>query len=183
LAQRANVPPYVIFSDYSLSEMASYFPQATAAFSQISGVGNFKLEKYAGEFLPIIREYCRDNDISEKPHVKAGRRSRRTAISPRTVAIAEAISCGKSIETVASDFGFKNQTIIGHLSKYLKAGGNLDAARIIELSELDSVQRQKVLDVMADLGIEALRPIYDHFDGRISYEELWILRLYYLAVE
>jgi ATP-dependent DNA helicase RecQ len=45
LAQRASLPPYTIFSDYSLSEMAFYFPQTETAFAQISGVGNHKLHK------------------------------------------------------------------------------------------------------------------------------------------
>ncbi len=65
LAQQAGLPPYIIFSDYSLAEMATYFPQTESAFIDISGVGNYKLEKYAGEFLPIICAYCQQNDIAE----------------------------------------------------------------------------------------------------------------------
>jgi ATP-dependent DNA helicase RecQ len=67
LAKQAGIPPYVIFSDYSLSEMACNFPQSKKSFLRISGVGTYKLENYADEFLPIICAYCRDKGIAEKP--------------------------------------------------------------------------------------------------------------------
>jgi len=60
LADAAHTPPYVIFSDRSLAEMAIYFPQSRASFAHIFGVGQAKLEKYADLFLPIIQAYCRE---------------------------------------------------------------------------------------------------------------------------
>ena len=65
LASEANVPPYVIFSDRSLAEMAVHYPQSETSFAGINGVGKFKLTKYAAEFLPIIRHYCVQNNIEE----------------------------------------------------------------------------------------------------------------------
>lgn len=67
LAEENNIPPYTIFSDKSLVEMATYFPQSTAAFATMYGVGEAKLAKYATHFLPVIQEYCRANHIPEKP--------------------------------------------------------------------------------------------------------------------
>jgi ATP-dependent DNA helicase RecQ len=57
LADAANVPPYVIFSDRSLVEMAAYFPQSRASFATMYGVGQAKLEKYAAVFLLLIQAY------------------------------------------------------------------------------------------------------------------------------
>jgi len=54
LAMSANVPPYVIFNDKSLREMAEKLPQDLAAFGNISGVGKAKLEKYGDTFLSVI---------------------------------------------------------------------------------------------------------------------------------
>jgi ATP-dependent DNA helicase RecQ len=65
IADAAGVPAFVIFSDRSLAEMATYFPQSPASFSMIYGVGRLKLQKYADHFLPIIREYCDANQIPE----------------------------------------------------------------------------------------------------------------------
>jgi len=56
LAQEANVPPYVIFHDSVLRELAAQKPDSLAAMSRISGVGARKLDAYGGAFLSIIRE-------------------------------------------------------------------------------------------------------------------------------
>jgi ATP-dependent DNA helicase RecQ len=55
LAMEAGVPPYVIFNDKSLHEMAEKLPQDLAAFGNISGVGKAKLEKYGDIFLSAIK--------------------------------------------------------------------------------------------------------------------------------
>ncbi len=59
LADAADVPPYVVFHDTALQEMATYFPTSAESFKLMHGVGPAKVEKYADIFLPIIRAYCR----------------------------------------------------------------------------------------------------------------------------
>ena len=54
-ARDENVPPYVVFSDATLIEMATYLPQNTNEMRKISGVGDFKLEKYGADFLERLR--------------------------------------------------------------------------------------------------------------------------------
>ena len=67
LADRQNIPPYAIFSDRSLVEMATYFPQSRENLLAINGVGVNKLNRYGNVFLHIIRHHCEANRISEKP--------------------------------------------------------------------------------------------------------------------
>lgn len=58
LAVEQNLPPYIIFSDASLKEMATYYPRSREEFSQIKGVGNQKLIQYAEVFIREIDDYC-----------------------------------------------------------------------------------------------------------------------------
>jgi ATP-dependent DNA helicase RecQ len=67
LADDSDLPPYVIFSDKSLMQMAAYFPQSRDSFLEIYGVGNHKLEKYGSIFLDLIRRYCKNHGIQETP--------------------------------------------------------------------------------------------------------------------
>jgi len=62
LANEANVPPYVIFGDRSLIEMATHFPQSHASFGAIHGVGATKIKRFADEFIPLIVAHCEEND-------------------------------------------------------------------------------------------------------------------------
>lgn len=67
LADEAGVPPYVIFSDKTLIEMAVFFPQSRDSLLDIHGVGAVKCKKFGELFLNIIRLYCRENQIEERP--------------------------------------------------------------------------------------------------------------------
>ena len=63
LADKAGLPPYVIFPDKTLIEMAAFFPRSGESLLRIHGVGAVKYSKYGAIFLNIINEYCRDHHI------------------------------------------------------------------------------------------------------------------------
>ena len=67
LAAARNVPPYVIFGDRTLRQMAYYVPQTSESLAQISGVGAVKLEQLGEEFLAEIVAYAREHEIEERP--------------------------------------------------------------------------------------------------------------------
>ncbi|HEX9022997.1 MAG TPA: HRDC domain-containing protein, partial [Geobacteraceae bacterium] len=60
LADEQRVPPFVIFGDATLAEMAACRPQDMEEMSRIGGVGKFKLGRYGAEFLHVIREFRRE---------------------------------------------------------------------------------------------------------------------------
>ena len=61
LAADRNVPPFIIFSDRTLHEMAAHFPTTPDEMWNITGVGEKKLQQYAGDFLPVVNAYVRDH--------------------------------------------------------------------------------------------------------------------------
>jgi ATP-dependent DNA helicase RecQ len=65
LADSSGVPPYVIFSDKTLVEMATYFPQSRESLLDIHGIGAVKCDRYGATFLEIIDLFCRQNDVEE----------------------------------------------------------------------------------------------------------------------
>jgi ATP-dependent DNA helicase RecQ len=66
LADKSGVPPYVIFSDKTLIEMARFFPQSRDSLLTIHGVGAVKCRKFGALFLDVIKRYCRENQIEER---------------------------------------------------------------------------------------------------------------------
>ena len=176
LAQAAGVPPYVIFSDRSLVEMATYFPQSAAVFSTLYGVGEAKLARYAEEFLPLIRDYCRQNNLSE--------RSRTAAATPpppitggRTEEIVSLYHNGHMITDIAALYGIKLGTVLNHLWNYANSGQPLRRDGLRDFCQLSPQVPQQALDVFTELGTEYLRPIFDALEGAVSYDDLKVLRL------
>ncbi len=66
LADRGNMPPYIVFSDKTLIEMATYFPRSRESLLTIHGVGPVKYEKYGTAFLRIIDGYCSERGVDIK---------------------------------------------------------------------------------------------------------------------
>ncbi len=66
LADRERVPPYVIFPDTTLKELATYYPQNPESLKGIYGIGQIKLERYGNIFLEAIIDYCTRYGIAEK---------------------------------------------------------------------------------------------------------------------
>ena len=190
LADQENVPPYVIFSDKTLVEMSAYFPQSNESLLQISGIGSVKLTQYGDVFLQVIIEFCQHHQIEEV--VITGRKPRQsnqssaakrlTRNDARHIVIGKKFSEGMTLEQVQNEYSLKLSTILSHLYKYQSEVGNLpkrdDFLRCSELS-IDKVD--KVVQSFHSHGTERLRPVYEDLNKAISYDELHLIRLHYIA--
>ena len=181
LADAEGIPPYVVFSDRTLKEMATYFPHSTESFEIMHGIGQMKVEKYAGSFLPIICTYCQQHGLTEKP--KSAR-----AVVPKVRAksrsqeVGERFQAGESIAELMQVYGIKRSTIIAHLSKYVQARNPLPVERLYAESSLSDEIKDRVLETFDELGPDYLNPVFDAFNETISYEELHLIRVIYWVV-
>ncbi|MBI5823920.1 MAG: DNA helicase RecQ [Chloroflexi bacterium] len=179
LADASNVPPYVIFSDKTLVQMAAYFPQDKDSLLNMSGMGRVKYERYGADFLTIIKEYCRENKIEEK--YKSPMREKDDA-GRRYMAVGEAYNAGESLENLMARYGVTADTILNHLARFMMAGNPLRSAEdLIALSKLTPDQQQKVFIAFDELGADMLKPIHEKLNATVNYDELKILRLCYLC--
>lgn len=67
MAHELFLPPYVIFPDVTLMEMAYYYPKTAQSMLKMHGVGEVKMERYGDRFLTAIRDYCKNHSLEEKP--------------------------------------------------------------------------------------------------------------------
>lgn len=186
LSDEANLPPYAVFSDRSLIEMAHFLPHSQASFLQIHGVGQAKLEKYADAFLDVIQAHCHEHNLSEVQNEAVASVAKKTAsssaLSSKTKEIAKRFNQGESIEQLANCNKVKPQTILTHLEKFIKANNQIDnpeqflSTLDISKSLLDTVVRSFKVN-----GTERLKPTFDELDGRLDYLGLTLIRLYYMC--
>lgn len=84
IASRRGVPPYVVFGDVTLRQMAAYFPQSRDSLSRIHGVGSVKLDQYGDEFLVVITEYAQARNLTDRmPGLQTGFERQPSAIRSR----------------------------------------------------------------------------------------------------
>ena len=180
LADESRVPPYVIFSDKSLVEMARYLPLSPESFLGINGVGSAKLQKYGQVFIDLIQAYCREHNLdgtSSQEPLPASRLQK----TPRHIQVGEAFTSGQSVAEIAAAFSVQTGTVIEHLYKYLLEGHPLRPEEILRLSTLPAGEQSRALEAFDRLGAEYLRPVFDALDETISFDELKILRMVYLC--
>ena len=180
IADRTKVPPYIIFPDKSLIEMAAYFPQSENLFARIHGVGKFKVHKYAEYFLPVIIRYCRTNNITEKLTVRHKRERKATLKSARFIEIGEAYKESKSFEELLNKVNIKRNTIISHLTTYVREGNKINTDMMLKLIEGSEEKQKKAFAVFEKLGANLLKPVFDELEETITYDDLRVLRLCYL---
>ena len=174
LAQARNVPPYVIFGDRSLQEMAHYLPQSRESFSHISGVGRVKLDEFAQDFLAEIRGFAEPRGLAERPRRQRQTRRRRDirrrgSTHRQTL---DLLLSGLSVAEVSRQRGLTVATITSHLEQLIAAGETLPLER--ELPAPERVTR--ISEAFARTQSPALGPVRQLLGDDYSYEELRIVR-------
>ena len=179
MADEASVPPYVIFSDRTLIEMAAYYPQSVSSLLRISGVGQAKLRQYGEAFLDVIRGYSEKHELKETSKEPTREKS---DSGRRYVIVAEAYNAGETIQGLMERYRVTAGTILEHLTRYLAAGNRLrNGEDLGSLTSATPEQIQAAIAAFDEVGTAFLKPAYDKLNGSLPYEELKILRLLYMV--
>jgi ATP-dependent DNA helicase RecQ len=183
LASASNVPPYVVFSDATLIEMATYLPLNELDMLMMSGVGDLKFEKYGDYFLDTISKYCTENKIDTRIKLKSksGSSTKKTSSSTKKTnssrrnidgkstyeATLEQFQQGQTIAEIASNRGLNPSTIEGHLIRYISSGE-------VELHDIVAADKVEVIkEAILQLGERpALTPIKELLGEGYDYGEI-----------
>ncbi len=185
LSDAAGIPPYVIFSDRTLYEMAAYFPRSTQSLLKIHGIGQVKAERYGQVFLAIVQDFCQEHGLAEQTRpsrqpLPAGQIN--MELKPRLLEVAEAYNAGASVEALADAYQVKLETILDHLWQFERNGGSLRYSDdFMKLAEADPAIQARALAALQELGTGLLKPVYEALGGALNYDQLRLLRLHYLS--
>jgi len=172
-ATRQNVPAYVVFGDAALRDMARLRPSALDGFRNVKGVGEKKLADYGPDFLDAISSYCQQQQLSQdvaRRFVPSDPKPASTGINASSVAAFEFFRRGATIEDVANRMNRANSTVAGYLNDYLRHDQVVDPSTWVAP---DIVQR--IEQVIEQVGNERLKPIHEHLNGEIGYDEIRIV--------
>ncbi len=183
LADEQGVPPYVVFPDTSLQEMARQRPQTQQQFEQIPGVGARKLAAFYSIFTSEIRTYCEDLGLEmelgtiKPPKAKAVETASKenTPSSPagsvtRQLTLAM-FQQGLSMDEIAQRRNMSRGTILTHLTELLESGESLDMERLIRPDRYNVIA-----DALREVGGELLKPVKEFLGDEYAYDEIRLVR-------
>ncbi|TLS35031.1 DNA helicase RecQ [Pseudalkalibacillus caeni] len=170
IAEDMSLPPYVVFSDASLKDMARYIPETKQSMLEIKGVGEKKYEQYGETFLKEIASFLETNGsikpakVEQQPSGSKISKKDPKDDSPSYLVSYEAYQNGKQIKEIALERELSSQTIEGHLFKAYQEGHPLDWNQFFtpEIEEM-------VLAEYEQLDEKKLRPIKERLSDDIGY--------------
>jgi ATP-dependent DNA helicase RecQ len=175
LADEKGVPPFVVFSDRTLREMAHFFPTDDAEMSIITGVGAQKLEQFGREFSRSIRDYLDAHPALEKPQrnpaIPQGPQPALRDRKSTTETTWELLQKGLSVKDVANLRSLSQGTICAHIEQLMLAGENVNIDQFI-----DPARRREITDLFVRTGDEKLGPIVEASNNTVTYEEARLVR-------
>jgi ATP-dependent DNA helicase RecQ len=176
IADEKGVPPYVVFGDLALRQMAFYLPQSEENFARITGVGAEKLKQYGKIFIEAIQNYAMINNLSEKdiPGKRAARPRRSKGLGPTYQETQQLVLQKMSIEKMADMRGLAAGTITAHIEKLVATGEEMD----IDYLRPPLERFKKIEAAFKESGGINLSPVREVLGEGFSYDELRIARLF-----
>ncbi len=179
IADAGDLPPYVIFADRTLRQMAAHMPTEPPQLARLHGIGTHKLETYGTAFIEAIQQYLNTHPDTEDARVPIGPLPASPPSSPPvkhqgggTYSVTlELLREGKSLEEIARIRDLVIGTIEGHLARLIEQGEDLDWR-----SHIPSDTETLLRTLFEQHGTEPLAPIIEAADGAATYGQAKILR-------
>ena len=175
LALARGVPAYVIFGDEPLRDFARYRPTSVAKFATIRGVGEQKKEDFANTFVSAISEYSKQHQLSTDLDTSVKPAAVETPVAiPKTNSFAafEFFRQGESLDVIAKKLDRAYSTICGYLEDYLRHEKITDCTPWV-----DPDTRDQIVAVAHLVENRRVKPLFDHFKAKISFETLRIVMI------
>ncbi|HEY3966280.1 MAG TPA: DNA helicase RecQ [Planctomycetaceae bacterium] len=166
-----DVPPYLIFGDATLRELARVRPSSLDNLATIYGIGEAKFRDFGQTFFDFLDVECRAKNLSrDQPTVTKSPASNVERSAPTTIAGADLFRRGASIDDVMEHTSRARSTVTQYLCDFLQA----EPQPSVEPWVSNEIY-QRVAEAAEKVGIEKLKPIFEALEGRHSYDEIRIV--------
>lgn len=178
IAKEKNLPPYVIFQDPSLEEMATTYPTSKEEMAQVNGVGMGKVNKFGQPFLQVIQKYVEDNDIETASDVvvKSSVNKSKTKIS-----IIQQIDRKIDLEEIAESTRLSFEDLLTEIENICFSGTKLNLSYYID-QVLDLHKQEEIHDYFMEAETDSLEEaLKSDAIADYSEEEIRLMRIKFLS--
>ncbi len=177
VAKRKEVPPYVVFQDPSLDDMATKYPITMEELAQIHGVGEGKARKYGKDFVELIAQYVEENDITRPDDLIIKSTGSK---SGNKLYFITSIDRKLSFEDMASAKGMEMDQLLKELESIVFSGTRLNVGYQVD-EMLDDEQQEELHDYFIESETDDIKTAAEEFDGDYEDEELRLYRLKFIS--
>ena len=176
-AKAQNLPPYVVFQEPSLEDMATRYPITMEELTNIAGVGQGKANKFGKPFIDVIKKYVEDNDIERPDDMVVKSIVNKSGLK---VFVIQSIDAKRSLEDIARAKGKEVDDILTEIERIVSSGTKLNINYLLD-ELLDEEYQEEIIDFMREMESDSMQEIFDEFDDVYSEEELRLVRVKFIS--
>lgn len=177
VAKKLGVPPFVVFQDPSLEDMALKYPISIEELTNIHGVGEGKAKKYGKEFAELIDRYVQENDIVRPDDLVVKSTG---ANSANKLYIIQNIDRKLALTDIASAKGLNMDALIKEMEQIVYSGTKLNIKYWID-EMLDDEQQEEIHEYFMESETDRIEDALREFDGDYDIDELRLMRIKFIS--
>jgi ATP-dependent DNA helicase RecQ len=179
VAKEKNLPPFVIFLETSLEDMATMYPTSMAELEKISGVSKGKAMRYGKPFLDVITKYVEENDITRPDDFVMKSVMNR---NNNKIFIIQNVDRKMPLETIAKNRDLSIEELLEEMETIVASGTKLNLDYAID-EMVDEYEQEEILDYFKSCETSSLQVAQEELsDSNFSWEQLKLMRIKFLCV-
>lgn len=177
LADKLGLPPFVIFQDPSLEDMALKYPVTIEELSNVHGVGEGKAKKYGVTFVTLISDYVAENDIIRPDDFIVKSTGTNSALK---LYIIQNVDRKLALDDIADAKGIEMDELMDEMEAIVNSGTKLNIDYWVD-ETLDEDQQEELHDYFLEAETDSIEEAMDEFDGDYDTDELRLYRIKFIS--
>ena len=178
VSKRMERPPYVIFQDVSIDQMATDYPVTLEELKNIQGVGEGKVKQpYAKEFVELIKKYCDENDIERQVDLRVRTVAKKSMLK---VKIIQSIDRQVALDDIANAQGIDFDELLDEVEAIVYSGTKLNIDYFLE-EVMDEDHIDDIYDYFAESDTDRLSVAQDELGEEYTEDEIRLVRIKFLS--
>ncbi|WP_062053468.1 RecQ family ATP-dependent DNA helicase [Aquimarina longa] len=177
VAKKLGVPPFVVFQDPSIEDMALKYPVTIEELANVHGVGEGKAKKYGKEFVTFIAKYVKENDVMRPDDFVVKSTGANSGLK---LYIIQNVDRKLPLDDIAAAKGMDMPTFIKEMEAIVYSGTKLNIAYWID-EILDEDQQEEIHEYFIEAENDKIDTAIEEFDGDYDDEELRLYRIKFIS--
>ena len=178
VSKKMGRPPYVIFQDVSLEQMATDYPVTLDELKNIQGVGEGKIKQpYAKQFVDLIKRYCDENDIVRQADLRVRTVAKKSVLK---VSIIQSIDRQIALDDIANAKGIEFEDLLDEVEAIVYSGTKLNIDYFLE-EVMDEDHVDDIYDYFRNSETDDLETAIDELGEDCSEDEIRLVRIKFIS--
>ncbi|NND06953.1 MAG: DNA helicase RecQ [Saprospiraceae bacterium] len=178
ISKAKEIPPYIIFQDPSLEDMATQYPITMADMAHISGVSSGKAKRYGQAFLDIIADYVEENDIERPTDIVVKSVANK---SKAKVSIIQGIDRKLPLYDIANSISISMDELLDEMDIIVNSGTKLNIQYYVE-DNVDEYSKEDIYEYYMEAESDSVEEAYAELsEDDVTMEEIKLVRIMFLS--